>query len=95
MQEEDWNRKKKKEKYRQRKIAKREETELYRLQKKNDRCANFRLSIYVRVNLFIIQKLIQFFTPTLYKSYCLGLFTCEPNTVTGRYKSRPYNWCRL
>jgi len=20
----------------------------------------------------------------------LGLFTCEPNTITGRYKSRPY-----
>ena len=90
MQKGDWKRKKKKEKHRQRKRAKREETELYRLPEKNDRCANFRLSIYVRVNLFIIQKLTQFFTPTLYKLYCLGLFTCEPNTVTVRYKSRPY-----
>ena len=85
----------KKEKHRQRKRVKREETELYRLPEKNDRCANFRLSIYVRVNLFIIQKLTQFFIPTLYKSYCLDLFTCEPNTVTVRYKSRPYNWRRL
>ena len=47
MQKGDWKRKKKKEKHRQRKRAKREETELYRLPKKNDRCANFRLSIYV------------------------------------------------
>ena len=84
-----------KEKHRQRKKAKKEKKELYRLPKKNDRCANFRLSIYVRVNLFIIQKLTQFFTPTLYKSYWLGLFTCEPNTATGRYKSCPHNWRRL
>ena len=87
----DRDRKKKEEKHRQRKRAKREEAELHRLPKKNDRCANFKLSIYVRVNLFIIQKLTQFFTPTLYKSYCLGLFTREPNIVTVRYKSRPYN----
>lgn len=63
--------------------------------KEKDRCANSKLSIYVRVNLFMIQKLTYFFTPTLYKLYCLGFFTCEPNTVTGRYKSRPYNWRRL
>ena len=43
MQEGDRNRKKKKEKHRQRERAKREERELYRLQKKNDRCANLRL----------------------------------------------------
>ena len=90
--EEDQNRKKKKEKHRQRKRAKREKKELYRLPKKNDCCANLRLSIYVRVNLFIIQKLTLFFTPTLYKSYCLSLFKYEPNMVTGRYKSRPYNY---
>ena len=63
--------------------------------KENDRYTNFRLSIYVRVNLFIIQKLTQFFTLTLYKSYCLDLFTCKPNTATGRYKSCPHNWHRL
>ena len=50
----------------------------------------FKLSVYVKANLFIIQKLTQFFTPTLYKSYYLGLFTCEPNTITVRCKSRPY-----
>ena len=59
--------------------------------KENDRYTNFRLSIYGRVNLFIIKKLTQFFTPTLYKSYCLGPFICEPNTVMVRYKSSPYN----
>ena len=67
---------------------KREKKELYRLLKKNDSCANFRFSIYVRVNPIL---LTQFFTLTLYKSYCLGFFTCEPNTVTGHYESRPYN----
>ena len=77
----DRNNKKEKEKHRQRKREKREKRELYRLPKKNDRCANLRLLIYVRVNLFIIQKLTQFFTPTLYKSYYLGFFTCEPNPV--------------
>ena len=64
--------------------------ELYRLRKQNDRCASSEPSIYVRVNLFIQQKLIQFLTPTLYKLYCLGLFTCEPSIVLGRYKSCPY-----
>ena len=59
--------------------------------KENDRCASFGPSIYMRVSLFIIQKLTQFFTLTLYKSYCLGLFTCEPSIVLGRYKSCPYN----
>ena len=26
----------------------------------------------------------------LYKWYCLGLFTCEPNIIMGHYKSCPY-----
>ena len=50
--------KKKKEKHRLEKENVKKEKELYRLPKQNDRCTSSKPSIYVRVNLFIPQKLI-------------------------------------
>ena len=57
MQKEDRNRKERKKELTEHEERKKKK-ELYRLRKQKDRCASSEPSIYVRVNLFIPQKLI-------------------------------------